>query len=323
MLFSKTVGAQIGAIGETKLIEHIQDWLNGVTPAAPEGIGDDCAVITPTTQQQIITTDALTFGQHFDASVSAEQAGAKLINRNLSDIAAMGGTPDHAVLALLCGADTSIEWLEAFFSGIRNTCANYRLQIVGGDVSSLPKGHFSAVLTLVGSIQNTKLRSGASIGDHLYVTGTLGGSILNKHYDFTPRLAEGQWLAQQASCTALMDLTDGLAKDLQSLLPKQSTAALSLEAIPLSTDAQVVAKKSGEDPLKHAFCDGEDYELLFAIKQDTSMTAFEASWAHSFPELKLSRIGKIIDSSDTAGSYIDATTKEALPWTQGFEHLKG
>ena len=322
-MFTQKTDAQIGALGEVSLIDKINVWLGSVCPAYPEGMGDDCAVVTPSSNhQQIITTDSLTFGQHFDASVSAENAGAKLIKRNLSDIAAMGGTPDHAVLALLCGSNLAIDWLEDFFAGIRKSCEDASIKLVGGDVSSLAPGQFSAVLTLVGHVQETKLRHGASIGDSIYVTGSLGGSILNKHYTFTPRLAEGQWLAKQPCCTALMDLTDGLAKDLKALLPDEASAQIDLTTIPIAVDARTLAETSQRPLLEHAFCDGEDYELLFTVSAATPPADFERAWQQTFPDLRLSGIGQIVGSSASSPLLIDAATNEALPWTEGFEHLR-
>lgn len=322
MLISKNTADSIAQLGEVTLIEKIRAWLGPVNPPAPAGIGDDCAVIEPPVgAKQIITTDSVSYGQHFDDSVSAEDAGAKLIKRNLSDIAAMGGTPGPAVLALLCGPDVSIKWIEKFFTGVRVQCERHGVQLVGGDVSSLPPGSFSAVLTLTGSATTPKLRHSAQLGDHIYVTGTLGGSILKKHYAFEPLLAQGRWLAAQPNCRAMMDLTDGLAKDLKSILNKDSSAELDLDTIPISAAATACAQSSGRTTLDHAFCDGEDYELLFTLDADTDLQTFQNDWAEHFPDLELSRIGRIIEASPK-GPFIDNKTNTALPWTHGFEHLK-
>jgi thiamine-monophosphate kinase len=309
----------VGAIGETGLIQSIKKWLGPVTPATPYGMGDDCAVLPASAQAQVITTDALSYGLHFDASVRAQDAGAKLIKRNLSDIAAMGGTPQHAVLALLCGPDISLAWLEAFFRGVCSACIQYELKIVGGDVSALPPGQFSAVLTLLGSAASPRRRDQAQSGDWVYVTGQLGGSIIKKHWNFTPRLEEGRWLAQRCECSSLMDLTDGLAKDLKALIPSGCAAELELEQIPLAADAQRCADRTHRSALEHAFCDGEDYELLFTIRQ-TEPLGFEQAWAERFPQVKLSRIGRVCLATQSA-PYINAVNRQPIPWTQGFEHL--
>ncbi len=323
MRISSNREGSIAALGEVRLIRQIATWLGPVSPPSPEGIGDDCAVLEPPPAgKQILTTDSVSYGQHFDDSVSPEDAGAKLIKRNLSDIAAMGGTPGPAVLALLCGPDIAVAWLERFFTGIRQACQQYGVPLVGGDVSSLAAGNFSAVLTLTGHTPTPRLRHTARPGNHIYVTGTLGGSILQKHYAFEPRLAEGRWIAAQPMCTAMMDLTDGLGKDLKTLLPPACSAAIETSRIPVSADALTLAQTSGRSPLEHAFTDGEDYELLFTLDTESDCAAFETSWANQFPEVRLSRIGSFIPSIGEA-PFVDATTNAALPWTHGFEHLKG
>jgi thiamine-monophosphate kinase len=321
MLITHTKTESIAHLGEVALIKQIKSWLGPVNPDTPAGMGDDCAILNRTDERQLITTDAVSYGQHFDDSVSPEDAGAKLIKRNLSDIAAMGGIPGPAVLALLCGPDVSTRWIERFFKGIRQTCVDYNISLVGGDVSSLPPGNFSAVITLTGQVQVPILRSTAQLGDYIYVTGSLGGSILGKHFQFEPRLAEGQWLAQNTSCSSMMDLTDGLAKDLPALLPEATHAELNLERLPIATAAHTLAKTSGNSALEHACCDGEDYELIFTLNSKADCNTFETQWADNFPKTELHRIGTIRHSSKL-GPLIDAKTNTALPWSSGFEHLK-
>ena len=321
--FTHNFADSVSQLGEVALIQHIGKWLGPVSPASPHGIGDDCAVLEPINSgQQILTVDSISYGQHFDASVSPEDAGAKLVKRNLSDIAAMGGTPGPAVLALLCGPDVCTHWLERFFFGIRQCCEHYKISLVGGDISSLAQGNFSAVLTLTGQALNPQLRSTAKCGDYIYVTGTLGGSILGKHYQFLPRLIEGQWLAQHPNCSAQMDLSDGLAKDLKSLLPPATHAALDLSALPIAPAAHTLAETSGWSALQHACCDGEDYELGFALDMQANRHAFETQWSAQFPNTELQQIGSIRESSSD-GQLIDSATNTALPWSHGFEHLSG
>ena len=315
-------GLQISALGEVSLIHQINLWLGEVSPNAPYGMGDDCAVLTPPKNSySIITTDALTWGKHFDDSVSAEQAGSKLIKRNLSDIAAMGGKPESAVLALLCGPDLSQEWLKAFFAGIKQTCLEYDVRLVGGDVSSIASQQFSSVLTLTGSCLQPVLRGQTQVGDYICVTGSLGGSLREKHYAFKPRLAEGAWLAKSGFCSAMMDITDGLAKDLPSLLSDETAAALNLDAIPLSDCAMELADALNTDPIASAFVDGEDYELLVTIRKDCDIEQLKADWCARFPDVSLSWIGRVIER-DGDMRLFDQATKQVLPWSQGFEHLR-
>jgi len=314
----------LDSVGERHLIHLLTCWLGPVAPPPPLGIGDDCAVLEAPSraQKQLLTTDSLTYNQHFDDGAQAEQAGAKLIKRNVSDITAMGGQPGPALLNLLCGPDLSLDWLEQFVYGIRRSCETYGVTIVGGDISQLEAGHFTASLTLSGYTDgDPALRSTATTGDAIYVTGTLGGSILGKHLRFEPRIKEGQWLLEQKLCTAMMDLTDGLGKDLAALLSEGSSAEVQLENLPISDDARKCADDDGQSPEEHAFCDGEDYELLFTVGQETELSDFEANWRREFPDLELTRIGRIVEAHP-AGRYIDATSGEALRWQSGFEHFK-
>lgn len=316
-MFESRIDSGIATWGEVELIRRIGLHLKTISPPSPEGMGDDCAIhICKNNGKQLLTTDSLTYGQHFDHRIQAEDAGAKLIKRNLSDIAAMGGRPGPALLNLLCGLNLSIHWFEAFMKGICQTCERYGVPIVGGDVSTLPEGQFSATLTQTGYAMQPVLRSGAKPGDAIYVTGQLGGSILKKHYDFEPRLAEGQWLGESGMCTAMMDLSDGLAKDLRELLPRNSSAWIDLSAIPLS-DA---LRQTKGDPIEHAFCDGEDYELLFTVKEAVDRDKLIRIWQNAFPKVSVTRIG-VIRAHPSDSVYINAATGALLPWQRGFEHL--
>ena len=320
-MFTENKSNSIRSLGETELVAKIRNLLGDVSPPSPEGIGDDCAVIQAYKGKQIMTSDSLSYGQHFDHNVDAKNAGAKLVKRNLSDIAAMGGYPSHALLTLLCGDNLRLEWLSDFIIGIKENCEYYKVLLVGGDISSIPPGQFSSVLSLYGYLeQEPLLRSGSKSGDTIYVTGSLGGSSISKHYNFLPRLAEGRWLAESGACSALIDLTDGIAKDLKELVPPQCAAYLTLERIPISEAAQKNASRSDCPPIEHAFCDGEDYELLFTIKEGFDTRIFEEAWAARFPKTALNKIGQMRHSNSEA-PYINAATGKDIIWTKGFEHF--
>ena len=117
-----------------------------------------------------------------------------------------------------------------------------------------------------------------------------------------------------------MDITDGLAKDLRDVLPSRCAAELDLDRIPVSEDARRRAEATERSPMAHAFCDGEDYELLFTVKASTDTDAFESDWAAQFPKTRLSRIGQLGEAKGEA-LYLDAASGDALPWTKGFEHV--
>jgi thiamine-monophosphate kinase len=244
--------------------------------------------------------------------------GAKLLKRNLSDIAAMGGRPVAAVVSLALAPDTRIAWLRGFYLGLADCARQYGVKIVGGDITQGPKGFFGAFLTLHGESTGRRVvtRGGAKRGDRIYVTGALGGSLLGHHHRFTPRLAEGAWLAGRPEVRAMMDVSDGLAKDLESLTPPGLAPALDAGAIPVSAAARRSARQSGRTPLAHALGDGEDYELLVVMRGRSPAPAFERAWHKRFPGVKLTAIGTFAPKNHLPAG--------ALPLAdyRGYEHLR-
>lgn len=320
--FSKNRHETVAALGERQLIERIRQWLGDTCPASPEGIGDDCAVVPQALQGALCAIDPAIYGIHFDAAASPEAIGAKLLKRNLSDIAAMGGHPTTALFALAASSDLATAWLERFVTGLAHSARHYRTAIIGGDVSGLPSQGFVAQLAINGQAEKPLLRGQGRPGDSLWVTGTLGGSLLRKHLEFEPRLAEGQWLARHGAVRSLIDLTDGIAKDLPVLLSPGSCAIVQAEAIPLSAAARAVAASSGKTPLAHALSDGEDYELAFALDAAIAPEAFADAWGQAFA-LPVAHIGQVKSAeADQAGLLIDAYTGEVLASSGGYEHMR-
>ncbi|MDR3229176.1 MAG: thiamine-phosphate kinase [Puniceicoccales bacterium] len=295
---------RLGAVGETRLIAHIREWLGDVCPPAPRGSGDDCAVLPaqPLPGKRLATVDSVIWGQHFDAAVAAFDAGAKLVKRNLSDIAAMGGTPADALLSLVCGKNTALAWLADFFAGVAAVCRANGVELAGGDVAAAPDNFFCATLALTGFAEHPLLRLAARAGDTLLVTGDLGGSLAGKHFAFEPRLAQGRWLAAQAGVHAAMDISDGLAKDLPAMLPSGCDAVLEAGALPVSAAALeaaaplMCAEDVRGDALWRALCDGEDYELLVAAAPE-SVPDLLTAWRKQFPALAFAPIGKIVPAA--------------------------
>ena len=307
----------VRTLGEEGLINRIRRWLGEANPPSPFGIGDDCAVLEPCAKQQVVTVDPIIYGRHFDDAVPARAVGAKLLKRNLSDIAAMGAEPTAAVIALALGADTDARWLESFYRGLARTARRFRVKIVGGDVAQLESG-FVATLTLFGRASKNRIltRHGAKVGDAIYVSGELGGSLLGHHLSFTPRLTEGAWLAEQPSVRCLMDLSDGLAKDLHALTPARARAALDRHAVPVSAAAHRRAQTTGIAALTHALSDGEDYELVFAVDGKASLEKFEKSWRRRF-RARLTKIGYFVPASL-------APQDREIDWSalRGYEHFR-
>jgi len=239
---------QVGHLGEVALIERIRGWLGSATPPAPYGIGDDCAVLPKMRRAGLVTVDPVVAGIHFDDSVPARAVGEKLFKRNLSDIAAMGGTPKAAVVALGLESTVSLAWLKAFYQGLAAVSRAYGVPVVGGDVTA--QRGLSASLTLIGEAGPRVLtRRGAGLGDRLYVTGQLGGTLKSgHHYRFTPRLAEGAWLARQAAVRSLIDVSDGIAKDVHALVPPRGAVHLDEAALPRRAGARLYRRSRFAEP---------------------------------------------------------------------------
>lgn len=294
--FASKPSETIASLGESALIEELRNWLGAASPATPYGIGDDCAVLLPssTGSQQLVTADPVIYGKHFDDSLTPEQTAAKLLRRNLSDIAAMGGRPTHALIALALSPNVSIQWIEAFYKALGDEALQFQTKIVGGDLSS-SDSFLGAFLTLSGEIEKDcqpLLRKTASLGSPIFVTGELGGTRLQKHHAFTPRLAEGQWLARSGHCSSCTDLSDGLGKDFTNITPPGLSCLIDCDSLPISTEAIQTSKSSEKTPLYHVFNDGEDFELLFTLHPDTDLTKFASDWKQSFTT-PLSQIGRI------------------------------
>ena len=238
--------------------------LNAFMPFLPEndevltGPGDDCAVLKWNSEfDLIVTVDQLIEDIHFLPETSGEAAGAKLVKRNLSDIAAMGGTPLWGVLTL-GASEKSQEYLLSFMKGAAAECARYNVALCGGDISSLPQKGLVTTFTLAGRVPAGRavLRTGAAPGETLYVTGPIGNSFDSGHHlHFTPRLDLAEFMLKKAS--AMLDISDGL------LLDAKRMAAAS--GVDLLIDPGTVPLRTGAK-LPDALSDGEDYELLFCGK---------------------------------------------------------
>ena len=304
--FTQRQADSVSALGEEGLIVALRRWLGTASPRAPFGIGDDCAELPVVRGLQLITVDPVIYGRHFNDTVPARAVGAKLLKRNLSDLAAMGGRPTAAVLALTLDARVSLAWLEDFYRGLAACARRHRVLVVGGDVAQAD-GILAASLTLLGTATGPRVmtRAGARLGDWIFVTGRLGGSLAGgHHYKFVPRLAEGAWLARRPGVRAMMDVSDGLAKDLRALTPAGAVPALEASALPCRAGCNVRA----------ALTDGEDYELVFTVAAKTDLTALHRAWCRVFPRTPLTCIGRFTRTLP-AGAL-------NLASYHGYEHLR-
>jgi thiamine-monophosphate kinase len=307
-LFASLRHESIAALGEQRLIDAIRRWVGSASPPAPFGIGDDCAVVPNPGGRLLLTVDPVVHGRHFDDSVPAREVGAKLLKRNLSDLAAMGGRPTAAVVGLALDPRVRIAWIEGFYRGLAACARRFRVPLVGGDVAQAD-GTLVASLTLLGRASGARVltRAGARSGDSIYVTGGLGGSRRSGwHHSFSPRLDEGAWLARRPQVRAMMDLSDGLAKDLPALTPALSEPAVDPADLPLNKGVSLAA----------GLGDGEDYELLFAVSAQADAAAFERAWRRAFPRTRLSRIGCFVRTGRAPPGSLK------FSGLQGYEHLR-
>ena len=252
------------------------------------GAGDDCAVLRAggAGRVELFKIDAVVEHVHFTRDMPAEATGWKALCRAISDIAAMGGTPREALISLTAPPETPLAWVTDFYAGLKRAARRYGAGIAGGETTSAPPGSplVISVALLGEAAENLVLsRGGARPGDVLAVTGRLGNSFASGwHLAFTPRVAEGQWLAAaDGAVTAMMDVSDGIAKDLPRLARRSGCGwRLDLAALPLRAGADTAG----------ALTDGEDHELLLTVRAER-WDGLLAAWGKQFPRLPLTKIG--------------------------------
>ena len=254
------------------------------------GPGDDCAVIDLGKGRplQLLKTDAMVERVHFLATAPPRKIGWKAIARVTSDFAAMGGTPDRFLVTLALPADWPVGFVESIYRGMADCLRAFGGTLAGGETTRVPEGSAAMIsIAATGLVdrKNLVLRSGGNPGDLILVTGKLGGSITGKHLSFTPRQAESQWLVHHAKPSAMMDLSDGLAKDLPRLA-KASRCGFQL-------DSNSIPKTRG-CTLDQALGDGEDFELLLTLSPK-KWPQLSAKWKAAFPKLPLAVIGQLTD----------------------------
>ena len=263
------------------------------------GAGDDCAVLDLGVPGKLVLfkTDAVVEGIHFTRETPPEKIGRKALARCLSDIAAMAGTPTAALVTIALPKKFDADFVGKIYDGLNALAEKHRVAIVGGETTTNPERILISI-ALLGTVPRGRriLRSGAKVGDAIFVTGELGGSLAGKHLDFEPRLEEARWLAEHFHLHALLDLSDGLAGDLRHIINASKVGAELLKsALPVSREAKLHAKEnpSAKPAALAALTDGEDFELLFTVAGKDAVKLLDA-WKKKFPKVKLSCIGKIV-----------------------------
>ncbi len=296
--------------GEFNLIRRLHGLLNDY--ASPElcvDIGDDAAAYrTHGNRVQVVTTDALIEGYHFDLGFyTMEDIGYKAMAVNVSDIAAMNAKPRFATVALAIPGSLLIDQIECLYGGLRICADTHGIQIVGGDTTRSPVIMLS--VTVIGEVEERDLvrRSGGKAGDLLCVTGTVGAAALGLHLlrretESGPgaiKLAEEarshvahrhlrpeprtdiveDWKTRGVRPNAMIDISDGLAADVHQLCAASGCGAVVRRpALPVAEEMRIVAQALAADPLTYALGGGDDYELLFAASANTCRTLDPASY---------------------------------------------
>jgi thiamine-monophosphate kinase len=291
-------GPRVSETGERALIDRIRRRLPPSPPELIVGIGDDAAVAAPDRGAlQVLTTDALVEGVHFDRRFSTpSDIGYKALAVNISDVASMGGAARFALLSLMLPADTPVADVDGLLDGLVELASASRVALAGGNITRSP-GPLIVDVTLVGSVKPRKIlkRSGAQPGDSLYVTGQLGAAAaglewlrsVNEDHSRTaparpeePELAEcvarhcrpaprariGGLLGRTRAASACMDLSDGLADAVAQIACASGTGAtIDPALLPLHPGARAWFTAAGRDPIDACIAGGDDYELLFTV----------------------------------------------------------
>ncbi|MEJ5299598.1 MAG: thiamine-phosphate kinase [Thermodesulforhabdaceae bacterium] len=316
------------------------------------GIGDDVAVIdVGTSEYLLVTCDAQIGDVHFPVElISPYDLGCRIVEVNASDVAAMGGMPRWALVGLNVPAHTSLKFLEEFYAGVGDSLSHMEAHLVGGNCART-KQELVIDLFLVGSVPKNQLikRRGASAGDIVFVTGTLGKAraglevVLEKEIAanidkniidqarrlfFRPkaRIIEGRRLAQSRCVTAMIDISDGLLQDIGHLAREnQLDVVLDISKIPVDPICEEIAKIKGVDPLLWALTGGEDYELLFAVPEKQVSKLMEQDFRFE-TETPITSIGFFLEGSgrvflrDRDGKTIPS---EVFISKGGWDHFRG
>lgn len=315
---------------EKLLIAGIRGRAASRSRAITTGIGDDCAILqVPSAHQTLVTTDFSLEGVHFRREWHpAEAVGHRCLTRGLSDIAAMGGNPVAAFLSLALPQNLPQSWINQFLKGFLKLADQFHVTLAGGDTAQSPGG-ILADIVVIGSVPKGEAirRSGARPGDHIYITGALGGAAATlkllfsgkkvrpadfpQHFQPMPRIEIGRFLREKGLASAMIDLSDGLSTDLVHICGESGVGAeIQVLAIPRAS----IGKPVRAVDLELALHGGDDYELLF--------TAHPAKHVPSrIAGIPITQIGRI--SRDKLVLLVNENGVASRLRPRGWEHFKG
>ncbi|PWI56653.1 thiamine-phosphate kinase [Sulfoacidibacillus thermotolerans] len=334
------MGLLVRELGEFGLIERLQAIVWRSDARLLVNIGDDAAVVRYD-RPVVMTTDALVEGIHFrDDLIDPVSLGYKSLVASLSDIAAMGGRPLHTLVALALPFEERVERIEAIYRGLAEACTQYDVSIVGGDVVSTA-GPLVITVTVTGELLGAKplLRSGAQVGDVVFVTGDVGGAaaylhlktssealrvsesdewlLQQRHQRPVPQITAGSILAQYEGCTSANDVSDGLSSELHEIAAASGVQLLiDSERLPTLPAVRHYARLARVNPLDFALFGGEDYQLVGTLDRMAVGTFLPLMQAQG---VRVSLIGQV--KRGNAGVYLQTPTGiHQLP-KKGYDHF--
>lgn len=332
-------------MNERQLIEYIAALTDPATQGLIKGIGDDCAVIHKDKDLAwLLTMDTLIEGVHFDPAFHPpSKLGRKAVSVNVSDIGAMGGKPIFVLLSIGMPKGFDPSWFTAFAHGLTEACREYGCQLIGGDTVASPLG-FTCSLTVIGEAKAEQVvyRSGARVGDEIWVSGSLGFAAAGlellqrkfqpnnerwqpfreQHLNPRARVEMGRELGASGLVHAMMDLSDGLATDLAHLCKQSGVGArITARSLPGIAALGEVASLIGGQPEDWAISGGEDYELLFTAPPGASDRLLAMGRRCG---LRLSPVGSIVAGSGVTliRDLADGTCEEVAIAYRGFDHFR-
>ncbi len=328
-------------IGEFGLIARIREAVARRRDDVILGIDDDTAAVRVGREVLLLTTDALIEAVHFRFEYfEPTEVGWRLMAANLSDVAAMGGEPLFALVALALPKTIPVEHVQEIYTGLADLADRFDVAVVGGDTTGSPGGSFLA-LTMLARAPEGRFgrRDRARPGDVLAVSGYLGGSqaglnvllgrnglrgtayptVVERHKRPWPRVQEGKFLVHEVGVECVIDVSDGLASEVGHLCRLSGVGArVEAERVPLHPETIRVAEHLGESALEYALYGGEDFELLFSVPRNR-WKALSAEWQARF-DTPLTRVGEVVEARQGLTLVLPERVQPLTP--RGWDHFR-